>query len=480
MFGNFIKAFTGISKFEKALENCLTDNHEYFPQQDIILIRQIMQDQDQQVKKIQGFQEFQQNVQKIKKMQIKVKIKLLHLIDLFIDECVFYYDNNLRLFNQEQFKILLFTEQMISNLKKQIHAFEYLQKHPQISHKKNSSNQKNSDQEEDQKSVFAKSSLNQHKNKAIQNNQNPDQNQQIQAEYIEQSQENFLENQVKNQGQILNSNIFMDKCQNQLDLMVSDFYEDSQDQNYQNNSYDQVSVFTMNTDGTCPIRKEFLIKQLGLIKHAEGGYFIRTFCSKNKIQKVLKEENQQQQELQENKQQYQQQELQQNQQESNIILENKIRPQLSSIHYLLTKESPIGHFVYNKSDIVHYFQEGKSLRYYIVDQNGNLRVEVLGKNLEKGEKLQVIVEGGCWKANELVEGEYGLLGEGVGPAFEYEDSKLGDQEFFKKQFPKIFEQIKHLIYEDELDHEWKIKGQNKIKKIQFEQLWENLSYNSEL
>lgn len=39
MFGNFIKAFTGISKFEKALDNCLTDNHEYFPQQDIILIR---------------------------------------------------------------------------------------------------------------------------------------------------------------------------------------------------------------------------------------------------------------------------------------------------------------------------------------------------------------------------------------------------------------------------------------------------------
>ncbi len=34
---------------------------------------------------------------------------------------------------------------------------------------------------------------------------------------------------------------------------------------------------------------------------------------------------------------------------------------------------------------------------------------------------QLLVKGGCFKATTLVNGDYGLVGEAVGPGFGYED-----------------------------------------------------------
>lgn len=62
----------------------------------------------------------------------------------------------------------------------------------------------------------------------------------------------------------------------------------------------------------------------------------------------------------------------------------------------------------------------------------------MGKDLDKGQRFQLIVKGGCWKASILEEGEYGLISEAVSPGFDYHDMELGDEDKLKTLFPKIF------------------------------------------
>lgn len=140
--------------------------------------------------------------------------------------------------------------------------------------------------------------------------------------------------------------------------------------------------------------------------HIEGGYFSRTYSSELKTSR-----------------------------------HSKPRCLLSSIFYLLTDDSPIGYLHKNKSDIIHYFHGGSPLRYIIIHPDGKLESQVLGADLDQGQQLQLIVRGGCWKATELVSGEFGLISEAVSPSFDYEDMELAEQKIIKHQFPQLWDQI---------------------------------------
>ena len=111
---------------------------------------------------------------------------------------------------------------------------------------------------------------------------------------------------------------------------------------------------------------------------------------------------------------------------------------MTSIFYLLSAESPIGHFHLNKSDIVHYFQLGDPITYYLIDPNGKLKTVVMGTNLAAGEKLQLTVPGGTWKASKIVKGGkkgYSLISEAVSPGFDFADMTLGYQALLLKKIP---------------------------------------------
>ncbi|OCK84651.1 hypothetical protein K432DRAFT_288555 [Lepidopterella palustris CBS 459.81] len=122
----------------------------------------------------------------------------------------------------------------------------------------------------------------------------------------------------------------------------------------------------------------------------------------------------------------------------------------TSIFYLLTKERPLGAWHRNRGRTVHTLHWGRG-RYVVIHadevgeggvEGGKARVEtfVVGRNVEKGERLQWVVEGGKYKASFLLgeeeeeeeededeedEGkgsERGLLiSETVVPGFEYSD-----------------------------------------------------------
>lgn len=158
--------------------------------------------------------------------------------------------------------------------------------------------------------------------------------------------------------------------------------------------------------------KNTLITQLGLEKHPfEEGYFKRTFES-----------------------------------EYSFGDKQNQRKLLTSIYYLLTDDSPIGCLHRNRSDIVHYFHLGSPIEYFIISEAGVLRKEVMGHDIAAGQKLQLTVKGGEWKASKLVSGGFGLISEAVAPGFEYRDNNIATRTHFKQQFPDLIEQVDHLFH----------------------------------
>lgn len=147
--------------------------------------------------------------------------------------------------------------------------------------------------------------------------------------------------------------------------------------------------------------------------HIEGGYYKRTYQASNKL---LVNDHQQE------------------------------RFALTSIYYMLTYDSPIGHWHKNKSDILHFYHSGSALTYWILTEEGCLKKYTLGADIVQGQQLQLLVPGGCWKATQLESGEYGLLSEVVTPGFEFEDMVLATNNDIKPFVSKEqWEVVKHFI-----------------------------------
>ena len=146
-----------------------------------------------------------------------------------------------------------------------------------------------------------------------------------------------------------------------------------------------------------------LIEALQLEPHVEGGYFRRTFQSDHRPR---------------------------------IDTPEGERYTLTSIYYLLTRESPVGHWHLNKSDILHFFHLGAPVTYYLIHPDGRLETVVLGPDPTQGHQLQLAVTGGTWKASHLSSGRYGLISEAVAPGFEYEDMTLGKRDHLLQLFPQ--------------------------------------------
>ncbi|CAD0100958.1 unnamed protein product [Aureobasidium mustum] len=114
--------------------------------------------------------------------------------------------------------------------------------------------------------------------------------------------------------------------------------------------------------------------------------------------------------------------------------QDKTRNASTSIHYLLTPESPMGAFHRNRGRTVHTLHRGRG-RYVIIhadevmpeyDSHSGIRSKarvetfIVGQNVEKGERLQWIVDGGKYK-KDPANNEGLLISETVVPGFEYSD-----------------------------------------------------------
>lgn len=125
------------------------------------------------------------------------------------------------------------------------------------------------------------------------------------------------------------------------------------------------------------------------------------------------------------------------------------RYSMTSIFYLLSVESPIGHFHLNKSDIVHYFHLGDPIEYILIYPDGKLETHIMGKRLHLGDKLQMTVPGNVWKASRILDGGtqgYSLISEAVSPGFDYADMTLGVRDSLIAIFPQHRDYIEDLAH----------------------------------
>jgi uncharacterized protein len=74
---------------------------------------------------------------------------------------------------------------------------------------------------------------------------------------------------------------------------------------------------------------------------------------------------------------------------------------------------------------------------------------VIGNDLLRGERPQVIVERGVWQGSRLVEGgRWALLGCTVSPGFEFEDYEAGVREDLCEAWPEFVTEITVLTKEN--------------------------------
>lgn len=171
---------------------------------------------------------------------------------------------------------------------------------------------------------------------------------------------------------------------------------------------------TKTTSATTKPSAEEVAKALNLSGHLEGGFFRRTYQADDYAM---------------------------------LATDKGERFILTSIFYMLTSQSPIGHFHLNKSDIVHYYHLGDPIRYTMIYPDGRKEQVIMGSDVSKGELLQLTVKGGVWKASELLPGEhgYGLISEAVSPGFDYADMTLGTNELLQAKFPQHWKLMEPLI-----------------------------------
>jgi uncharacterized protein len=95
-----------------------------------------------------------------------------------------------------------------------------------------------------------------------------------------------------------------------------------------------------------------------------------------------------------------------------------------------------------KSDEVFHFYAGDAVEMLQLTANGTGATVVIGNDLLKGQRPQVVVKRRVWQGARLVEGgRWALLGCTVSPGFEFEDYEAGLREQLCAEWPEFVEKI---------------------------------------
>jgi predicted cupin superfamily sugar epimerase len=116
----------------------------------------------------------------------------------------------------------------------------------------------------------------------------------------------------------------------------------------------------------------------------------------------------------------------------------------TAIYYLLEPET-FSEMHRLKSDEVFHFYAGDAVEMLQLKAKGRGERVVIGNDLARGEKPQVVVERGVWQGSRLVAGgRWALLGCTVSPGFEFEDYEAGERVELCQGWPEFAEEIRAL------------------------------------
>ena len=166
-----------------------------------------------------------------------------------------------------------------------------------------------------------------------------------------------------------------------------------------------------------PVTGKDLVERLGLARHPQGGFFRQTHESTRTIDTPDRIDGQ--------------------------------RPTFNTIFYLLTRESPIGHFHKDRSEILHYFHLGAPLTYLTISPEGELATTILGPDITRGHVLQLLVPANTWKAT-LLDGDFGLLSEIVVPGYDPRDMEIARADRLTRLFPHLADRVLPYVARDPL------------------------------
>lgn len=142
-------------------------------------------------------------------------------------------------------------------------------------------------------------------------------------------------------------------------------------------------------------RIEYLVKNLNLVSHPEGGFYKESYRSEEFIPKSGLSER-----------------------------FNGNRAIATLIYFMLTS----GNFsAYHriKSDEIWHFYEGSATIIHTISPLGEYKKVILGNSLDEGEVYHFVVKQGTWFAAEVKDGgSYSLVGCTVAPGFDFQDFEL--------------------------------------------------------
>ena len=152
---------------------------------------------------------------------------------------------------------------------------------------------------------------------------------------------------------------------------------------------------------------DYLVKELNLLPHPEGGYYKETYRSEGLIHM--------------------------NALPNGFSGDRNIA---TSIFFLIEKNNFSAlHKI--KSDETWHFYYGDALEVIEIDENGILRITAIGNNLAKGECFQYTVKANTWFGSRVkTGGNFSLVGCTVAPGFDFNDFELGTNEMLSNLFPQ--------------------------------------------
>lgn len=120
------------------------------------------------------------------------------------------------------------------------------------------------------------------------------------------------------------------------------------------------------------------------------------------------------------------------------------RSLLTSVSILM-KGNSINQFHYLDGDEIWYFHEGDAIDVYLIHLDGKLQHIRFGKNIEKGEQLQIAIPSGTiFGAIADEDVNYCLFGCAVAPGFEFSAFHISGRADLLRRYPEYEELITKL------------------------------------
>jgi len=116
----------------------------------------------------------------------------------------------------------------------------------------------------------------------------------------------------------------------------------------------------------------------------------------------------------------------------------------TGIYYLLSPASCSAMHRLPGDELFHHYL-GDAVEMLLLHPSGDGEIVVLGKDLARGQRPQVVVPGGVWQGSKLVRGgSVALLGTTMSPGFEFADYQHGDRADLIAAYPVWAERIREL------------------------------------